>query len=298
MIIVFQDFIQKKKSDFCEKQLESYYQEIEYVKIKNANCIELSTPSSDNILCEHCSYGQYTNFLDEEKNKKICGYCQNNYYNSKVQNDEFSCSEICETKNNNNQLIKIFYINNFENPSNYNFKTIEIIQPIGYIIIKYEKFNKRSDTIIYIEIDSNYTKKFINPNNNEEIISNYYSFAIPLNYGNHSLEIKGSNLKLNKIIIEGSSEGGNYKCVDKINLNEEIKCDKIEEYYSLLQNKCLSCPLGTKIDKNKKCEIYNQFINDLYTFDNYDINLNLFSNIYELDNKNIKYYLNINPTNP
>ena len=290
-------FYSEKKSDFCIKQLDSFYQEIEYIKIKYANCMESSIPSSDNILCEHCSYGQYSNFLDEEKNKKICDYCQNNTYNSKVQNDEFNCSEICETEDNSNQLIKILYINNFENPSNFNLKIIEINKPIGYIIIKYEKFNKKSDTIFYIEIDSNYTQKLINPND-EEIISNNYSFTIPLTYGNHSLKIKGSNLKLNKIIIEGSTEGGNYKCVDKINLSEEIKCENIEEYYSLLENKCLSCPLGTKIDRNQKCEIYNQFINDLYTFDNYDININLFSNIYELDNQNIKYYFNINPINP
>ena len=76
-----------------------------------------------------------------------------------------------------------------------------------------------------------------------------------------------SNLKLIKIIIKGSSEGGNYKCVNKINIKEEIKCENNNNYYSSLQNKCLNCPLGTIIDKNHNCKIYNQFINDKYTFD-------------------------------
>ena len=286
-------FYSEIKNDYCFEQLDSYYQEINYEKIKNAKCTQLSTPPSQNIICDHCSYGQYTKVL-EDKNK-ICEYCQNKNYNSKEINDEFSCKEICDTEN--KQLIKIFYINNFDNPSSFNLEKIEIIQPIGYIIINYEKFNEKKDTIFFLEIHSDYTIKLINPNNSE-INTDYYSFYIPLTYGEHSLKIKGSNLKLSKIIIIGSSEGGNYKCLDKININEEIKCENSSYYYSSIQNKCLNCPLGTIIDKNNKCEIYNQIINDKYTLDNNDINLNLFSKNYELDIQDIKYYLNINPTNP
>ena len=56
--------------------------------------------------------------------------------------------------------------------------------------------------------------------------------------------------------------------------------------------------MGTTIDKNGNCEIYNQFINGIYTFDNSIINADLFSNDYELENQNITYYLKINPTKP
>ena len=286
-------FYSEVKNDYCIKQFDSFYQEIEYKKIQNANCMEISIPPSQNSLCEYCSYGQYSNIINGTN--KECKYCQNYYYNSKEINEEYSCKEICETEN--KQLIKILYINNFDNPSNYNIDNIEITQPIGYIVINYEKFNEKINTIFYIEIVSVSTLKLIDPNNNE-INLNYYSFSIPIVYGKHSLKIKGSNLKLNKIIIKGSSEGGNYKCIDKINITEEIKCGNNDEYYSLLQNKCMNCPLGTIIDKNKKCGIYTQFINDIYTLDNNEINLNFFSNIYELDNEDIKYYLNINPTNP
>ena len=275
------------------EQLNSYYQEINYEKITNAKCFELLNPPSQNILCKHCSYGQYTNVF-EDKNIS-CEYCQKNKYNSKEINDELFCEEICDIEN--KQLIKILYINYFENPSNFNLERIEIVQPIGYIIINYEKFNEKGDTIFFIEINSKYTIKLINPNINE-INTDYYSFYIPLTFGEHSLKIRGSNLKLIKIIIKGSSEGGNYKCINKINIKEEIKCENNNNYYSSLQNKCLNCPLGTIIDKNKKCKIYNQIINDKYTLDNNDINLILFSNNYELDIQDIKYYLNINPKNP
>ena len=288
-------FYSEIKKDFCIKQLDLFYQEIEYKKIQNANCLEISFPPNQNILCEFCSYGQYNNYLDELN--KECKYCENNNYNSKEINDENSCSEICEKEN--KELIKILYINNFDNPSNINIEKIEIIQPIGYITVNYEKFNEKINTIFYIEIDSNHTIKLIEPNYNKiNYNSEFYSFNIPLIYGKHSMIIKGSNLKLNNIIIKGSSEGGNYKCVEKIYINEEIKCESDDEYYSLLQNKCLKCPLGTFIDKNKNCEIYSQFINKIYTLDNNDININIFSKNFEMNDKDIKYYLNINPTNP
>ena len=288
-------FYSEIKKDFCIKQMDSFYQEIEYKKIQNANCMEISDPPNQNILCEFCSYGQYNNYLDDLN--KECKYCENNNYNSKEINDENSCSEICEKEN--KELIKILYINNFDNPSNINIEKIEIIQPIGYIIVNYEKFNEKTNTIFYIEIDSNHTIKLIEPNYNKmNYNSELYSFDIPLVYGKHSLIIKGSNLQLNKIIIKGSSEGGNYKCVEKIYVNKETKCKNDDEYYSLLQNKCLKCPLGTFIDKNRKCEMYSQFINKIYTLDNNDININIFSKNFELDDIDYKYYLKINPTNP
>jgi hypothetical protein len=123
-------------------------------------------------------------------------------------------------------------------------------------------------------------------------------FSIPLTYGVHSLSIKGSNLKLNKIAIEGSEKGGNFKCVDKANIKAETQCDNDTEHFSQYQNKCLNCSLGTVIDKNKQCEFYKQIINDKYVFENSDLIKNILSNSYELVNEKDKYYLNINPKNP
>ena len=283
-------FYSEVKNNYCIKQFDSFYQEIEYKIINNAQCMELSTPSNQNLLCEHCSLGQYSIF---ENSKKSCGYCEDGYYNTKEINDEISCDELCN--DDNKEPVKIKYINIFDNPSNYKLE-IEIEQVIGYITINYLKQNEKISTIFYIELDYN-TRKLVDPNE-EKSNGDYYSFSIPLVYGNHSLDIRGSNLKLNKIIIIGAKEGGNYKCHHKINLNEEKICEENDKYYSLLEEKCLNCSLGTIIDKNHNCEIYNQFINDKYTFDNKDINLNIFSNSYELENEDIKYYLNINPTKP
>ena len=288
-------FYSEIKKDYCIEQENSFYQEIDYKKINNAKCKELITPPGQNILCEHCSYGQFTDILPDKNNTKTCFYCQNNTFNSKEINDDNSCDEKCETEN--KHLEKILYINNFDDPSYFFKKNIEIIQPEGNIIINYEKFDVKQNTIFFIEIDSKNPLKLIEPNYND-INSSYYSFFIPLTNGTHSLKIKGANLKLNKIIIKGSSEGGNFNCVDKVNINEEKKCEKNDEYFSKLQNKCLNCPLGTVLNKNKNCQIYNQIINNIYTLDNNDININIFSNNYELDNKDLKYYINLNPTNP
>ena len=283
-------FYSEVKNDYCIKQFDSFYQEIEYKKINNAKCIELSNPSSQNLLCEHCSLGQYSIF---ENSTKSCGYCENEKYNSKEINDEIICDEICD--GGNKDLSKIKYINNFDDPSNYESE-IEIEQAIGYIIINYSRQNEKANTIFYIELD-NTTLKYIDPNE-ETSYNDYYSFSIPLVFGKHSINLKGSNLKLNKIIIKRAKEGGNYKCNDKVKIIEEKKCEEEDQYYSILEKKCLNCPLGTIIDKNKKCQIYNQFINDKYTFDNNIINLNIFSDSYELDIQETKYYLNINPTSP
>lgn len=286
-------FYSEIKKDYCIQQLDSFYQEVEYQKIKDAKCMELSTLPNKTILCEYCSFGEYTKI---NGNKKTCHYCENNNYNPKEINEENSCESICKEEN-NKQPVKVFYYKNFENPSNLKIEKIEIIQPKGTALIAYKKYNEKQNTIFYIEINSNYTVKLINPKD-EGTNLDYYTFTIPFTYGNHSLYIKGSNLKVDKVLIKGSKEGGNYKCIDKVNINEEIKCQKNNEFYSSLQNKCLNCPLGTTIDKNGNCELYNQFINGIYTFDNNNINVDLFSNNYELENQNITYYLKINPTNP
>lgn len=290
-------FYSEIKNDYCLKQLDSFYQEIEYQKIANASCKELSNPPNQNSSCGYCSYGQYVFFNDENKTNKTCYYCQNNKYNSKEVNEDSSCDETCEIENNNKQLIKILYVNSFVNPNYFNINNINITQPLGYAIINYEKFNEKANTIIYIEIDSKNTMKLAEPINSV-INSNIYSFSIPLLYGVHSLRIKGSNLKLNNIAIEGSENGGNYKCVDKMNIKEETKCDNSNEHFSNYQNKCLNCSLGTIIDKNKQCELYKHITNHKYAFDNNDLIKNMFSNSYELVYEKVKYYLNLNPKNP
>ena len=288
-------FYTEIKNDYCIRQLDSYYQDIEYQKIENANCMESSLPTNKTIPCDYCSYGEYT-IINEEI--KTCGYCQDNYYNSEEINEEGHCDSICDEQK-NKSTIKSLYYKNIEIPNTFNLEKFEIIEPVGSALVFYEKFNETEDSIFFIEIDSN-TSKLISPN--DEMISSdnytFYTFSIPLIYGSHSLHIKGSNIKLNKVIIKGSKEGGNYKCIDKVEIEEEINCGNNNEYYSSLENKCIKCPIGTTIDKNKKCNIYNQFINNVYTFDNSDINVDLFSNKYELDNNNISYYLNINPSNP
>ena len=286
-------FYSEIKKDYCIEQEDVFYQEIEYKKINNAKCKELITPPAENILCKHCSYGQFTDILADQNNTKTCFYCQNDTFNSKEINDNNSCDEICDE---NKQLEKILYINNFDDSSYFFKKNIEIIQPVGNIIINYEKFNVQENTIFFIEIDSNNPLKLIDPNYND--INSSYSFFIPLTNGTHSLKIKGSNLKLSKIIIKGSTEGGNFNCLDKVNLNDEKVCEKNEEYFSKFQNKCLNCPLGTAINKNKNCQIFNQIISNVFTLDNNDINVNIFSTNYELDSKDVKYYFNLNPTNP
>ena len=290
-------FYSEIKSEFCVKQLDSFYQEIEYQKIANASCQELSNLTNQNASCEYCTYGQYVFYNDENKTNKTCNYCQNNNYNSKEVNDDTSCKEICEIENNNKNLLKLLFVNNFEIPNYYNFNSINITQPLGYAIINYEKFDEKTNTTIYVEIDSNNILKLIEP---KSIIinSNIYSFSIPLTYGIHSLRIKGNNLKLNRIAIEGSEKGGNYKCVEKANIKEETQCKNDTEHFSQYQNKCLNCTLGTIIDKNKQCKLYKQIINDKYVFDNSELIKNIFSNNYELINEKVKYYLNINPKNP
>ena len=290
-------FYSEIKNDYCLKQLDSFYQEKEYKKIKNANCQELSNLTNQNDSCEYCTYGQHVFYNDVDKTNKTCNYCQNNSYSSKEVNDETSCNEICEIENNKKQLIKLLYVNNFEIPNYYKFDDINITQPLGYAIINYEKFDEKTNSTIYVEIDSKNTQKFID-SLNHITTSNIYSFSIPLIYGNHSLEIKGKNLKLNRIAIEGSEKGGNYKCIDKANIKEEIQCENDTEYFSQYQNKCLNCTLGTIIDKNKQCELYKQIINDKYVLENSDLIKNIFSNNYELINEKVKYYLKINPKNP
>ena len=285
-------FYSELKSEYCIKQSDSYIRDIVYQKLENAKCKELTPPTNRTVPCEHCSYGEYT-ILSEDT--KTCAYCEDNSYNSEEKNDEDKCGSVCDEEN-NKRTVKSLYYRNIENPNTFSIKKIEIIEPLGSALIIYEKFNESNDAIFFIETDSN-TIKRINPNE-EDIDVDYYSFSVPLVYGNHSFQIKGSNVNLIRVIFKGSKEGGNYKCLDKIKRSEEMNCGKNNEFYSTLQSKCIKCPLGTVIDKNKKCKIYNQFINNVYTFDNSDINMDLFSNNYELVSENISYYLNINPTNP
>ena len=80
-----------------------------------------------------------------------------------------------------------------------------------------------------------------------------YKFNIPVEKGEFDIQIKGKNLKLKRISIKGSESGGNYKCIDKLNIDDEEKCENEDEHYSSMHKKCIKCIEGSIIDKNKEC---------------------------------------------
>ena len=290
-------FYSENKSEYC-----NYLEGIEtiiYNKIDEAVCTELIKPPNIEVECEHCTYGQKL-FLHEENESK-CIYCDEYYYNSKLINDEETCEGICDVED--NKLInKILYITSFDDPSQIINENIIIELDLGYLEVKYEKFNEKNDTNIFIEINDlnlNRTKtiELINPEE-EYLYQNYYHFNIPIEKGNYSISIKGKNLKLKKISIKGSNEGGNYKCVDKLNTNAEKTCPKKDEYYSKINDACSKCLKGSIIDFNKQCIFIEQFINNKFYFDNYNLINNIFSASYNIKEKENEYFLNINPAFP
>ena len=282
-------FYLENKTDYCYINTNSKH--IEYKKLSEANCQELITPIDKDEPCPHCSYGQFL-YEDENINKKMCKYCEESSYNSKEINDYSSCEGICET-----HMEKIFNVENFYDSSKYENENINIIEGIGSLIIYYVRFNEKYDTNIFFEIDDNNSSfKLLNPNDKNN--NDYYMVNLPLSKGKHSIKIKGNNLNIKKITIKGSDMGGNYNCVDELNTDSDIICEKNDEHYSKIQNKCMSCPLGTNINQNKDCSYINKFINSKFTLDNELLNLNVFSNSYNIANTQKKFYLNINPTYP
>ena len=290
-------FYSENKSEYC-----NYLEGIEtiiYNKIDEAVCTELIKPSNIEVECEHCTYGQQL-FKNTEKESK-CIYCNDTCYNSKIINDEETCDEISDIEN--KFINKIFYITSFDDPSQIINETININLFLGYIEIKYEKFNEKNDTNVFVEINDlnlniSKTIELINPEE-ENIYQDYYNFNIPIEKGNYSISIKGKNFKLKKISIRGSDKGGNYKCVNKLNINDEIICPEEDEYYSKINDNCTKCPKGSTIDYNKHCFFIEQFINDKYIFDNNKlINSNIFSSSYYLIYQEKEFFLDINPPFP
>ena len=283
-------FYLENKNDYCD--IKTNTRHIEYEKLGDANCQELITPIGKDEPCPHCSYGQFL-LEDENTNKKTCKYCEENNYSSKEINDNSACEGICE-----NHMEKIFNIEYFYDSSKYENENINIIEGIGSLIIYYVRFNEKYDTNIFFELDNNNSSfKLLNPNDKNNS-NDYYIINLPLSKGNHSIKIKGNNLDIKKISIKGSDMGGNYNCVDELNTDSDIICEKNDEYYSKIQKKCITCPLGTNIDQNKDCTFINKFVNDKFTLDNQLLDLNIFSNSYNIDISQKKFYLNINPTFP
>ena len=281
-------FYKETINEICST--DTKFQTIEYSKLSSGNCKELINPVKREIGCEHCSYGQ---FLTQNNNETKCDYCSENLYNSKEINDEKSCNENCDE---NKELSKINYITNFEDAS-YGEYDFEIVNSIGFLIVYYQKFNENKTVNIFFELDKN-EKSFKLENPIEDFINTkYYSVSLPFSKGEHKIKIKGDNLKLKKFILKGGNIGGNYKCADKVNSDEEKTCTESDEHYSKIQKNCIKCPKGSLIDKNSECIFANQIINKKFTFDN-NILKNLLSREVPLEKESVKYYLNLNPSFP
>ena len=291
-------FYSEQKSEYCN-YLDGK-ETIIYNKIDDSVCTELIKPPNIEEECEHCTYGQ--RLFKYSENETKCIYCnENNYnYNNKLINDEEECDQICDIDS--KLMNKISYIDSFDDPSQIINETINIEIYLGYIEVKYEKFNEKENTNIFIEINDLYFNKsktieLINPEE-ENIYQNYYHFNIPIEKGKYSISIKGKNLKLNKISIKGSDEGGNYKCVDKLNNNDENTCPKEDEHYSPINDKCEKCLKGSTIDYNKQCIFIDQFINNLFILDNTILINKIFQSSYNIISEENEYFLNINPAFP
>ena len=291
-------FYSEQKSEFCN--LTEGIQTIKFNKIEGAICEELISPPDKEVECEHCSYGQF--LIKNEDNKGKCQYCNENNYNNKIINDEESCDELCDLENENKLINKIFYIDSFGDPSQIIIEEINITSYLGYIEVKYEKFNEKENTNIFIEINNSEindskTIELINPEE-EDNYDNTYKFNVPIEKGTYNITIKGKNLKLDKLSIKGSEKGGNYKCVDKINNEDEENCIKEDEHYSEIQEKCVKCLSGTINDTNKECIFINQFINNKLTLDNSLLNRKILSSSYKITSEGNDYFLNFNPAFP
>ena len=225
-------------------------QTISYKKIPNSICNEEKFSMKNKITeCKKCPLGT---ILLIENNKKICKSCENNFYIDEI--DKNKC-KIC-----NNKINYLFY-DIPEIPNFYKIK-IKIVELFGKITLNLSKFDKKKDSIIFIQINDQ-TKKFKNsiPNNN----------SIELPFGEYFFTIKGSNLNIKNISIFNTSIffnetsntisqknfffGGfscsNFSNFETINLN----CKEENDFYSFIENKCLNCPIFTHLNKNnQKCD--------------------------------------------
>ena len=183
-------FYSEQKSEFCN--LTAGIQTIKFNKIEGAICEELISPPDKEVGCEHCSYGQF--LIKNEDNKGKCEYCSESNYNNKIINDEESCDELCDLENENKLINKIFYIESFEDPSQIILGEINITSYLGYLEVKYEKFNEKENTNMFVEINNNKTIELINPEE-EDNDDNNYKFNIPIEKGTYNITIKGKNLK-------------------------------------------------------------------------------------------------------
>ena len=285
-------FYSEQKSEYCN--LDDGSQTISYNKIEDSICSELIIPPNIDVECEHCTYGQY--LVKHGENGVKCDYCVGNSYSHKIINDEESCGVICDIQN---KLInKVLYITEFEDPSQTNIENINITLYLGYIEVKYEKFNEKENTNIFIEINDLYTEdiKTIELANPEE--ENIYKFNIPIKSGSYDIKIKGKNFKISKISIKGTDNGGNFRCVDELNNENEVICPNEKEHYSKIENKCFKCIDGTNGDINKECIFINQLIDNKFTLDNSLLNNKILSSSYNLTYEENNYFLNFNPGFP
>ena len=122
-------------------------QTVSYQRLNGSICEDFFPPIPFDIDAEQCSYGQYRN-LTEYENLYTCGHCEENHYNDKIINYEFTCQDICDV--NEKELKKVLYINKFEDQSQYEMD-INITDMIGHIEINYKKYNLKEDTIIFYD---------------------------------------------------------------------------------------------------------------------------------------------------
>ena len=229
-------------------------QTISYKKIPNSNCNEKNFTMKNKIIeCKKCSLGT---FLIIENNKKICKKCDENFYNDEINNKK--CKK-CNNKINN------FFFDVPEIPNFYKIK-FKIVELKGKILLNLSKFDKKKDSIIFIQINEN-TKKFINFNNN----------SIELPFGDYNFIIKGSNLNIKNISIfnssisnefsnEFSNKNFHFSCSNFYNFsNINLNCKEENYYYSLIENKCLKCPKFTHLNKkNNNCDFDQIFYSKKY----------------------------------
>ena len=291
-------FYTEDRDEYCN-YLEGG-QNIVYNKIPWGVCNEKFPPSNDEVECEHCTLGQYLSKKGEDESK--CEYCEGNSYNNEKIHDEESCDKVCDvTINNNKQINKILYITSFKDHSEYSINEININVIVGYIEVNYVKFNEKENCNIFLEInnlndDVNKTIELINPDENNYMLD-YYKFNIPVPKGEYNITIKGKNLKLNKISIIGTENGGNYKCVDKLNIEEEETCPNEDEHYFPIQ-RCSKCINGSIIDQNKECIFIEQFIDNKFILENNLLNSKILSSSFEYISDKEEYFLNLNPAYP
>ena len=275
-------------------------QTVSYQRLNGSICEDFFPPIPFDIDAEQCSYGQYRN-LTEYENLYTCGHCEENHYNDKIINYEFTCQDICDV--NEKELKKVLYINKFEDQSQYEMD-INITDMIGHIEINYKKYNLKEDTIIFYDLEEKETNnkktfRLINPNINTAINDGNFLFKIPLKKGEHSFKIKGKNFKMKIIKVFNEKEGGNYLCINKLNPEEEVFCQD-KEYYSRNQKKCSECPKGSFIEENSRCVFTQEIINNKFLLENNLLLQNeLLKSTYIIDGKdNTQYHLYLYPTFP